>query len=280
MDIRYSANPVDVIGYATQDLRDEFLITDLYKPDSVVSVYSHSDRLLVLGIMPINEVVPISKDMDILGSFGTEYFLERREVGIFNLGDTGVCIVDGKEYTLGNKDSIYITRGAVEVVFKSVNPKSPARFYGISAPAHRACETKLITLDDAIKIPMGGSEAANKRVIYQFIHPDVVETCQLVMGMTCLEQGSVWNSMPTHMHERRTEVYTYFDLPEENAVFHLMGEADQTRHLVMKNGEAVISPSWSLHAGCGTVNYSFIWAMGGENQNFADMDGIKTSDLR
>ncbi|MCD7880302.1 MAG: 5-dehydro-4-deoxy-D-glucuronate isomerase [Clostridiales bacterium] len=280
MDIRYSANQRDVKRYTTQELRDEFLIQNLYQPDQVVAVYSHVDRMVTLGCMPVNETVSIDKGIDVWGSFGTNYFLERREIGIFNIGAPGSIQVDGKTYPMGNKDCLYITRGAKEVLFASDKPEAPAKFYMVSAPAHCSYETRLIKLADAAKRPLGSMETSNKRVINQFIHPDVLTTCQLSMGMTVLEPGSVWNTMPAHTHERRMEIYTYFDIPEGNVVFHMMGEGQETRHIVMHNEEAVISPSWSIHAGAGTSNYTFIWAMGGENQAFDDMDNIDIPDLR
>ncbi len=280
MDIRYSANQRDVKRYTTQELRDEFLIQNLYQPDRVVAVYSHVDRMVTLGCMPVNETVSIDKGIDVWGSFGTSYFLERREIGIFNIGAPGSIQVDGKTYPMGNKDCLYITRGAKEVLFASDKPEAPAKFYMVSAPAHCSYETRLIKLEDAAKRPLGAMETSNKRVINQFIHPDVLPTCQLSMGMTVLEPGSVWNTMPAHTHERRMEIYTYFDIPEGNVVFHMMGEGQETRHIVMHNEEAVISPSWSIHAGAGTSNYTFIWAMGGENQAFDDMDNIDIPDLR
>ncbi|MCD8159854.1 MAG: 5-dehydro-4-deoxy-D-glucuronate isomerase [Clostridiales bacterium] len=280
MDIRYSANQRDVKRYTTQELRDEFLIQNLYQPDQIVAVYSHVDRMVTVGCMPVNEVVPIDKGIDVWASFGTGYFLERREIGIFNIGAPGKIQVDGTVYPMGNKDCLYITRGAKEVLFSSDSPEAPARFYMVSAPAHCSYETRLIKLADAAKRPLGNMETSNKRVINQFIHPDVLPTCQLSMGMTVLEPGSVWNTMPAHTHERRMEIYTYFDIPEGNAVFHMMGEGQETRHIVMHNEEAVISPSWSIHAGAGTSNYTFIWVMGGENQAFDDMDNIDIPDLR
>ncbi|MCD7856219.1 MAG: 5-dehydro-4-deoxy-D-glucuronate isomerase [Clostridiales bacterium] len=280
MDIRYSANQRDVKRYTTQELRDEFLIQNLYQPDQVVAIYSHVDRMVTLGCMPVEETVSIDKGIDVWASFGTEYFLERREIGIFNIGAPGSIQVDGKTYPMGNKDCLYITRGAKEVLFASDSPASPAKFYMVSAPAHCSYETRLIKLADAAKRPLGSMETSNKRVINQFIHPDVLPTCQLSMGMTVLEPGSVWNTMPAHTHERRMEIYTYFDIPEGNVVFHMMGEGQETRHIVMHNEEAVISPSWSIHAGAGTSNYTFIWAMGGENQAFDDMDNIDIPDLR
>ncbi len=280
MDIRYSTNPRDVKRYTTEELRSEFLITGLYVPDQVCATYSHVDRMVVLGIMPVSEALPIDKGIDIWKNFGTRFFLERREAGFFNLGGSGVCSVDGKAFKMGNKDCIYITMGARDVSFQSDDAKKPAKFYGVSAPAHCAYETKFIAQADAAKRQLGAFETANKRVINQFIHPDVLKTCQLSMGLTVLEAGSVWNTMPVHTHERRMEVYTYFDIPENNVVFHLMGQPSETRHIVMQNEEAVISPSFSIHSGCGTASYSFIWAMGGENQAFDDMDGVAIADIR
>ena len=280
MDIRYSANPQDVKRYTTEELRKEFLIQNLYVADSVVAVYSHVDRMVTLGCMPVKETVSIDKGIDVWANFGTHYFLERREIGIFNIGGAGTICVDGKVYELGYKDCLYITMGAKEVLFASANAEKPAKFYMVSAPAHCSYETRLLKIADANKKPLGALETSNKRVINQFIHPDVLKTCQLSMGMTVLDPGSVWNTMPVHTHERRMEIYMYFEVPEDQVVFHLMGQGQETRHIVMKNEEAVISPSWSIHAGAGTCNYTFIWAMGGENQEFDDMDTIPTQDLK
>lgn len=280
MDIRYSANQRDVRRYTTDELRSEFLIQNLYRPDEVVAVYSHVDRMVTLGCMPVNETVSIDKGIDVWANFGTHYFLERREIGIFNIGGAGKITVDGRAYDLGYKDCLYITRGAKQVLFSSDDPAAPAKFYMVSAPAHCSYETRLLRLEDAAKRLLGDSSTSNKRVINQFIHPDVLPTCQLSMGMTVLESGSVWNTMPAHTHERRMEVYMYFEVPENEVVFHMMGEGNETRHIVMKNEEAVISPSWSIHAGCGTTRYTFIWAMGGENQAFDDMDEIPTGELK
>ena len=280
MDIRYSTNPNDVKRYTTEELRKEFLIQDLYRPDQVKAVYSHVDRMVVLGIMPVTEAVPIDQGIDVWANFGTNFFLERREAGVFNLGGPGSITVDGETYSLDFEDCLYITMGAKKVAFASDDSANPARFYLVSAPAHRSYETRLLKFADANKRPCGAAETSNKRVINQFIHPDVLPTCQLSMGLTQLEPGSVWNTMPAHTHERRMEVYTYFNIPEGNVVFHMMGQGQETRHIVMQNFDAVISPSWSIHAGAGTSNYTFIWAMGGENQAFDDMDTIPTAELR
>ena len=280
MDIRYSANPQDVKRYTTEELRREFLIESLFRPGELTAVYSHVDRMVTMGCMPAGAAVSIEQGIDVWASFGTRFFLERREAGLFNLGGPGRVTVDGTDYPMGYKDCLYITRGAKEVLFSSDDPAAPAKFYIVSAPAHRSYETRLLRLADAAKRPCGDPALSNRRVINQFIHPDVLPTCQLSMGMTVLEPGSVWNTMPAHTHERRMEVYFYFELPEDQAVFHLMGQGQETRHLVLRNEQAVISPSWSIHAGAGTCNYAFIWAMGGENQTFDDMDAIPVSDLR
>ncbi len=280
MDIRYSANQKDFKRYTTEEVRKEFLIENLYVPDAVVSVYSHVDRMVTLGCMPVKETVSIDKGIDVWKNFGTKFFLERREIGIFNIGGAGKIVADGTEYRLGYQDCLYITMGTKEVLFSSDSASQPAKFYMVSAPAHKPCKTTFISIADAAKRPCGASETANKRIINQFIHPDVLETCQLCMGMTVLEPGSVWNTMPSHTHERRMEIYMYFGIPENNVVFHMMGEGKETRHIVMQNEQAVISPSWSIHSGCGTASYTFIWAMGGENKEFDDMDTLKTVELR
>ena len=280
MDIRYSCNQRDFKRYTTEETRKEFLIEKLFVADEVVPVYSHVDRMVTVGVMPVTEKVPLDKGIDIWANFGTHYFLERRELGMFNVGGEGAVTVDGTVYELGYKDCLYITMGAKEVTFESKDSSNPAKFYIVSAPAHCSYETRLIKIADAAKKPLGALETSNKRTINQFIHPDVLKTCQLSMGMTVLEPGSVWNTMPAHTHERRMEVYFYFEVPENNVVFHMMGEGQETRHIVMQNEQAVISPSWSIHSGAGTSNYTFIWAMGGENQAFDDMDVIPTTELK
>ena len=280
MDIRYSVNQRDFKRYTTQEIRDEFLITSLYRPDQVTAVYSHVDRMVTLGCMPVREEVPVDKGIDVWGNFGTGYLLERRELGMFNIGGPGVVRADDRTFEMNYKDCLYITQGTKTVTFKSLDPEKPAKFYMVSAPAHRAYETTLIPIEKANKRPVGAMETSNRRVINQFIHPDVLQTCQLSMGMTVLEPGSVWNTMPAHTHERRMEIYMYFEIPKDNVVFHMMGEGNETRHIVMQNEEAVISPSWSIHARAGTASYTFIWAMGGENQAFDDMDNIPTCELR
>ena len=280
MDIRYSCNQRDFKRYTTEETRNEFLIQNLYVPNEVVAVYSHVDRMVTLGCMPTTEEVSIDKGIDIWANFGTSYFLERREIGIFNIDGPGVIKADDETFHMNYKDCLYITMGTKNVTFASDDAANPAKFYMVSAPAHCAYKTTYLPIEKAVKRPLGAMETANKRTINQFIHPDVLPTCQLSMGMTALEPGSVWNTMPCHTHERRMEIYMYFEVPENNVVFHMMGEGQETRHIVMKNEEAVISPSWSIHAGAGTSNYTFIWAMGGENQAFDDMDNLKATDLK
>ena len=255
MDIRYSCNQRDFKRYTTEEIRKEFLIEKLFEADKVTAVYSHVDRMVTLGVMPVKEKVSIDKGIDIWHNFGTEYFLERRECGMFNVGGAGKVTADGNVYELGYKDCLYLTRGAKEVYFESADAAAPAKFYIVSAPAHCSYENRLIRIADAAKKPCGDAATSNKRVINQFIHPSVLKTCQLSMGMTVL-------------------------VPQDNVVFHMMGEGQETRHIVMQNEQAVISPSWSIHAGAGTSNYTFIWAMGGENQAFDDMDNIPTTELK
>ncbi len=261
----------------TQQLRDEFLVESIFEADSYTMTYSHIDRILFGGVMPQKEKV----SFDGIGKkFGVDYLLERREMGIINIGSLGYVDVDGEVYELENQQALYIGKGAKSVSFGSESESQPAKFYYNSAPAHAAYPTRKITQADAMPVTLGDSESCNERTIYKYIVPDVVETCQLVMGLTKLEAGSLWNTMPCHTHERRMEVYLYCDIQPEQAVFHMMGEPTETRHILVHNEQAVISPSWSIHSGVGTKNYSFIWGMVGENQTFDDMDHIKTTDLR
>ena len=279
MDIRYSCNQQDFKHYDSQRIRAEFLIDSLFAPDQITAVYSHVDRMVTLGCMPVSKSVSLEDQVDVWANFGTKSFLERRELGLFNIGGPGEVIADRQVYPLDFKDCLYVTQGVREVAFASRDGKNPAKFYMVSAPAHRSYKTRLLTLADAAKRPTGTDEASNKRIINQFIHPDVLPTCQLTMGMTQLEPGSVWNTMPVHTHGRRMEIYFYFEIAGDNVVFHMMGEGKETRHMIVKNEQAVISPSWSIHAGAGTNAYTFIWAMGGENQAFDDMDVIPTTAL-
>jgi 4-deoxy-L-threo-5-hexosulose-uronate ketol-isomerase len=280
MDIRYGANQRDAKHYTTEELREEFLVENLFELGKKNMVYSHIDRIIVAGVCPTTQVIELADDVDTMKDLGTNSFLERRELGIINIGNTGKVVVDGAEYVLEHKDALYIGKETAKVEFSSVDANAPAKFYLNSAPAHCTYPTKHISMKDARKVPLGEKATANERTIFQLIHPEVLDSCQLSMGLTMLEEGSVWNTMPSHTHERRMEVYLYFDVEPGQAVMHFMGEPTQTRHIVMQNEQAVISPSWSIHSGCGTKNYTFIWGMVGENKTFDDMDHIKTSDLR
>ena len=280
MNIRYSVNQGDVKRYTTQELRDEFLIKQVFVPGDVTAVYSHVDRVITMGAMPTTAALKLDRNIDCWKSLGAKFFLERRELGVINVGGVGTVKADGETYTLNKIEGLYLTMGTKDIEFASKDAAAPAKFYMVSSPAHRACKNTLIPFDKAVHRDLGSLETSNARTINQFIHPDVLETCQLSMGVTILKPGSVWNTMPSHTHERRMEVYMYFDIPKDNIVFHYMGEPTETRHIVMQNEQAVISPSWSIHSGGGTSNYSFIWAMAGENKVFDDMDNIVTTDLR
>lgn len=276
MEVRNAANPTDVKNYTTDRLRKEFHIPKLFKKDEVKMVYSHIDRIITAGFMPVEQEMKLEAGKELAAN----YFLERREMGCINIGGKGVITVDGTEYVMNSRDGIYIGKGNKEISFKSENPEAPAKFYVSSCPAHCTYPTRHIDITKAKKVPCGSVEECNKRVINQYIHPEVMQSCQLAMGLTQLEVGSNWNTMPCHTHDRRMEVYLYLDMNENDVVFHMMGEPQETRHVIMHNEEAVISPSWSIHSGVGTRNYSFIWAMCGENQEFTDMDFIETKDLR
>lgn len=277
MQVRYSPDPVSVQRLNTEELRGYFLIDTLFKPGSIEMVYSDIDRSVTGSAVPLAASLHLAASKKELAA---EYFTERREIGVINTGGEGTVRLDGTIYTLANKDALYIGRGTKEVIFASTHESSPAKFYFVSYPAHKEYPSKKIAVSDATPVKLGSVADANSRTIYKYIHPGTMPTCQLVMGLTILNEGSVWNTMPAHTHIRRSEVYMYFDLPEDAMVVHLMGEGDQTRHIIVRNGQAVLSPSWSIHSGAGTRNYAFIWAMGGENQEFADMDGIAVSDLR
>ncbi len=276
MEIRNASNAKDVKHYTTERLREEFHIANLFTKDNIRMVYSHIDRIITAGFMPVFAELKLEGGKEL----ASEYFLERREMGCINIGGKGIITVDGTEYNMEPRDGIYIGKGNKEISFKSVDPENPAKFYVSSCPAHKEYPTVKIDISKAKKVPCGDQADANKRVINQYIHPEVMQSCQLAMGLTQLEEGSVWNTMPCHTHDRRMEVYLYLDMGENDAVFHMMGEPNETRHIIMHNEEAVISPSWSIHSGVGTKAYSFIWAMCGENQEFTDMDHIETKDLK
>lgn len=276
LDVRYANHPDDSKKYTTEELRKHYLIENVFVKDEISLTYSHQDRIIAGGAYPVTKELLLEAG----DALRAKYFLERRELGIFNIGEDGIVTLDGKEYLLHKTDCLYVGMGTKEVKFKSKDNKKPAKFYMCSSPAHKTYLTRYLPIEQARKVPMGDQEHLNKRVINQFIHSDVLETCQLSMGMTVLAPGSAWNTMPCHTHERRMEVYFYFDLGEDDVVFHLMGEPQETRTIVMKNEQAVISPSWSVHAGFATKNYTFIWGMCGENKTYDDMDVIKTTDLK
>ncbi len=274
-DIRYSNHPSDSRRYDTALLREHYLISSIFEADEIVLTYSHQDRIIAGGAMPVHKPLPLETSKEL----GSEFFLERREMGVINIGGEGEIVLDGEVYRIDSRGGLYIGMGTKEVEFRSVSALNPAKFYINSCPAHKTYKTVIIGQKDANAVPTGEDVNVNKRVIYQYVHPDVCDSCQLVMGMTVLEPGSVWNTMPCHTHERRMEVYLYFDLAGDNIVFHMMGTKDETRHIVVRNEQAVLSPSWSLHAGVGTSNYTFIWGMCGENKTFTDMDHIPMEQL-
>lgn len=276
MEIRYANHPQDSKKYTTSELRDHYLVEKIFVEGEIKLTYSHVDRIIFGGAMPIDGELSLEAGKEL----GVSYFLERREMGVINVGGEGTVILDGQEYEMNSKDGLYIGAGTKEVKFLSKDSKNPAKFYINSVPAHKSYPTVKINIKDANPVRLGDNSTLNKRTIYQYVHPNVCESCQLLMGLTMLEPGNAWNTMPCHTHERRMEVYFYFDMDQETRVFHLMGEPTETRHLVVKNEEAIISPSWSIHSGVGTSNYTFIWGMCGENQTFDDMDGIAMETLR
>lgn len=268
METRYSRNPLTFARMDTSEIRDEFLIADLFAPGEIMLVYLHVDRMIVGSAVPTNQPLHLEAGKELKAQF----FAERREIGVFNIGAQGSIIVDGQEYPMAYQDMLYIGRGSKKVSFLSGDANHPARFYIVSLPAHKEYPTTHFNKAQANRIDLGNNTSANIRTIYQYIHEGGVPSCQLVMGFTELAPGNVWNTMSAHTHERRSEVYMYYNIDGENVVFHLMGNPEETRHIVVRDGQAVISPSWSIHAGAGTNHYSFVWAMGGENQSFDDMD--------
>lgn len=276
MHVRYATSPTETRQFTTDQLRENFLIESVFIPGELSLVYSHYDRMIVGGVMPAGGAVTLPT-YDELKSI---YFLERREMGIINVGGPGTVSVDGQAFGLAKLDCLYVGRGSESVVFASDDAASPARFYLLSAPAHATYPTRKAASTEVFSAVMGSSETANERTIYRYIHKDGLQSCQLVMGLTILEPGSVWNTMPAHVHDRRMEAYFYFDLDPSHRVMHLMGQPTETRHLMVANHQAVVSPPWSVHAGCGTASYSFIWGMGGENMDYADMDMTAIADLR
>jgi 4-deoxy-L-threo-5-hexosulose-uronate ketol-isomerase len=276
MEIRNAIHPEHAVVFDTEELRENFLIQNLFAPDRFKLVYSYFDRLIVGGVCPLDPI-KMAVDENIIGG---PYLLERREMGIINVGGQGSVSIDGADYDLAPKDGLYVGMGAKDLKFSSTDKEDLARFYLNCAPAHAAHPTAKVTFKEAEPIELGEMEQSNKRTIRKYIHPDGVKSCQLVMGLTTLETGCVWNTMPVHTHQRRMEAYFYFGMSDDQVVFHLMGEPSETRHIVVRNEEAVLSPSWSIHAGAGTSNYTFIWGMVGENQTFTDMDAVPMGELK
>lgn len=260
----------------TAELRNNFLMETLFSANQIHLTYSHYDRMILGGVMPTTETLTLGTYEDLK----SEYFLERRELGIINVAGDGRITVDGQEYLVNKLDCLYVGRGAKNITFSSLNAENSAKFFVLSCPAHKEYPTQLMTKDASTPAHMGAVETANQRTIYKYIHLDGIRSCQLVMGLTVLQNGSVWNTMPSHTHDRRMEVYCYFDVQEGQGVLHLMGQPQETRHLWVSNHQAIISPPWSIHSGCGTTNYSFIWGMAGENQSFADMDFVAINELK
>ena len=275
-ETRYASSPQGVKQYDTTQLREEFLIENLLEADRINLVYSHYDRFITGGAMPFSKSI----ELETISPLKSTNFLERRELGIINIGESGTVSVDGKDYVLNHREALYVGQGNKKVVFSSASEKNPAKFYLNSTPAHKAYPTKKIGTNDVEVIELGAPETANARTLRKYIVNSVVDVCQLQMGMTTLKSGSSWNTMPAHVHDRRMEVYFYFEVPEDQAVCHFMGQPQETRHIWMQNNQAVISPPWSIHSGSGTASYSFIWGMAGENLDYGDMDVAKITELR
>lgn len=287
MEVRTACSPNDMKHYTTERLREEFLIQNLFEADKINLVYSHIDRIITGAAVPVNEKLALTAGDE----FRAEYFLQRREMGLINIGGDGIITIDGRVYEVNARDGMYIGRGSKDITFESKDASNPAKFYLNSAPAHKEYPTVLIKLEgeasegvvivkDENKVECGSLEESNHRVINKYIVTGQVDTCQISMGLTKLFPGSVWNTMPAHTHDRRMEVYMYFDVDDDAFVMHYMGEPQETRHIIMHNEEAVINPSWSIHSGCGSKAYTFIWGMCGENQDYADQDFIENKDLR
>ncbi len=275
MNTRYTTDNIRYRSMTQQELRDNFLIPDIFKPGEINLTYCECERSIVGG------AVPTTSALELVGGkqLGSDYFAERREIGILNISGSGTVTVDGIAYAMGKYDCLYIGKGSKEIKIASADAANPAYFYILSYPAHTAYPTTLVKLEDTAAVNLGSQKDCNVRTIHKYIHPDGVKSCQLVMGVTILAEGSVWNTMPCHTHQRRTEVYLYLEVPEDAVVFHYLGEADSTRHVITRNNQAVLSPLWSIHAGVGTCAYTFCWGMGGENQVFSDMDHLGMDEL-
>ncbi|CAN7730646.1 5-dehydro-4-deoxy-D-glucuronate isomerase [Phyllobacterium sp. LjRoot231] len=276
IEVRQVSHPDAIRGFGTEELRRHFLIESIFETDEIVLTYSHIDRLIIGGAVPATKPLTLSAP----AAVGQEFFLAQRELGVINIGGKGRISLDGITHELDKRDCLYIGKGVVNVVFESTDASDAAKFYLLSTPAHADYPSVLIKPGQANQLKVGDQLTANKRTIFQYIHPDVCDSCQLVMGLTQLEPGNMWNTMPCHTHDRRSEAYLYFDLTSDNRVFHMMGEPTETRHLIVANEQAILSPGWSIHSGVGTANYAFIWAMGGDNKSFTDMDHVPMSVLR
>jgi 4-deoxy-L-threo-5-hexosulose-uronate ketol-isomerase len=276
MEIRFQVSPKETAGMQTEELRKNFLCEGIIGKDEINTVYSHYDRMIVGGTSPAKKSLLLDADPELRAA----YFLERREIGIINVGGKGLLETESGKYELDKLSCLYLGRGTKKIQFSSNSAADPAVFYFLSAPAHATYPNRLMKKEEASPVSVGSVETSNQRTIYKYIHAEGIQSCQLVMGLTVLSNGSVWNSVPPHTHTRRMEAYFYFDLPETQRVFHFMGEPQQTRHLVMSNHQAVISPPWSIHCGSGTSNYAFIWGMAGENLTFADMDQAPVAELK
>lgn len=276
MEVRYTVGKNEYARMNTQELRDSFLVDSLFTSEQIELTYCEVERSIVGSAVPVGGELVLTAGAEL----ASDYFCQRRELGVLNIGGAGTIIADGVSYPMSKLDCLYVGRGTEDVRFNSDDKNNPAQFYLLSYPAHKAYPTTHATQSDATPLHMGDQAAANKRTIYQYIHEKGIKSCQLVMGFTALDEGSVWNTMPAHTHERRTEIYLYFNVDPSSTVFHMMGPGDETRHITVQNGQAVISPMWSIHSGCGTRAYTFCWGMGGENQRFNDMDGIAVTDLR
>jgi 4-deoxy-L-threo-5-hexosulose-uronate ketol-isomerase len=272
----YAIGPNEAKQFDTQTLRENFLLQNLMQPDAVNLVYTHYDRMIVGGAMPVAKTIELPNEPELRA----EYFLERRELGVINVGGAGKVITENGEFELTKLDCVYVAMGTKKVSFSSNSADTPAIFYILSSPAHHAYETRKMPKEEATPSTLGSIDTANERTIYKYIHLQGIQSCQLVMGLTVLKNGSVWNTMPSHVHDRRMEAYFYFDVKEGQAVVHFMGHPQETRHMFIANNEAIVSPPWSIHSGCGTASYSFIWGMAGENKDYTDMDPVGITELR
>jgi 4-deoxy-L-threo-5-hexosulose-uronate ketol-isomerase len=276
MQVRYESSPREVERMNTQELRENFLVEKLFGDDEINMVYSHYERLIVGGAKPVSKAL----NLPTYDALKSDYFLERRELGVINVGGKGKVTADGQVYELEKLSALYLGKGTENVAFESADAANPALFYLLSSPAHKELPTTLYTKEQALPMTIGAPETSNHRTVYKYIHNDGINSCQLVMGLTILHTGSIWNTMPPHVHDRRAEIYLYFDVEAAHGVMHFMGKPDETRHMWVRNHQAIISPPWSIHSGAGSASYSFIWGMAGENKDYTDMDFVDLNDLR